>query len=248
MVKKRQVSQAELPGVWKRRLLVDEFGNEDPASRVYWIQSARLCGDIRQHLMHSALADLASNSGAPLIDAFAGELIETGGLFRWVPMLSYREPNGPPDEGRLSWIDGDLREDGVHKDYREDWVRIGTACSDDFALVLSDPGGDRMSSMLRVGQFLFHARQPSSQGGAKPEFSLFELLPEGPRVVLSTAEASGAMCPSAEFADEARQTIRVSNWGQPEDDGELWHIETMEGVAAHGVVGLGLPSGGRTQS
>jgi hypothetical protein len=221
--------------------LVDEAGNEDPESRVYWIQSASLCGDIRQHLLNSTLADLTVNGGLPLMDAFAGELIETGGVFRWEPALSYRAPDGPPDEGRLSWIGDNLREDGVHKNYREHWVRIASASGQDYALALRQPCTGRESFMLRVGPFLFYARQPSNRSDHEAEFSLFEVLPEGARLVLSTAESGQATYPRAEFADETRQTVRVSHWGDPEGRGERWHIATIEG-AAHQIAGPSLPS------
>jgi hypothetical protein len=240
MAKNGHVLQAELPGVWKRSLLIDEAGNEDPASRVYWVQSATLCGDIRQHIVSSTLADLSANGGLPLMDAFAGELIEAGGAFRWEPSLSYREPSGPPDEGRLSWIGGDLLEDGVHKNYRELWVRIAQSSGKDYALVLRNPGSGRCL-VLKVGRFLFYARQNSAHPRDKAEFSLFELLPEGARLVLSTAESGQAMYPRIDFVDTSRRTVRISHWGELQGAGEIWHVETIEG-AAHELAGLDLPS------
>jgi hypothetical protein len=236
MTNDRPVSLAELPGVWKRMMLVDALGNEDLESQVYWIQSSTLCGDIRKHLRHSTLADLSSNGGAPMIDAFAGELIETDGVFRWEPSLSYRDRNGPPDEGRLSWMGADLHEEGVHSAYRERWVRIAAASEHDFALALRHPHDDRQGWVLKVGSFLFFARQaaglPSTAPAENAEFSLFEALPEGPRLVLSTVEADGATCPLVEFADDTRRTIRLSE--QAGGVSEIWHIAAIEG-AAHAI-------------
>jgi len=232
----RLVSRADLPGVWKRIMLVDEIGNQDMESQVYWIQSSRLCGDIRKHLRHSTLADLSANAGAPMIDAFAGELIETDGAFRWEPSLSYRERIGPPDEGRLSWMGEDLHEEGVHSAYRERWVRIAPASEHDFALALRHPEADRQARLLTVGRFLFFARQavgaPSGAPAENAEFSLFDVMPEGPRLVLSTVEADRAMCPFVEFADDARRTVRLSHWAdQAGGAGELWHIVAIERAA-----------------
>lgn len=246
MAKSRHVSLAELSGVWKRSLLIDEAGKKDTESRVFWLQSAKLCGDIRQHLLSSALADLSWNDGLPFIDAFAGELIEISGVFRWEPALSYRGPSGPPDEGRLSWIGKDLREDGVHKNYVEHWVRIARASRKDYALAMRNQGSGRCV-VLKIGRFLFYSRQRSGRPSDKAEFSLFELLPEGARLVLSTAESGQAIYPRLEFADADRQTVRISHWGEPEGAGEIWHVEIVEG-AMRELAGPSFPSIERTLS
>ena len=226
----------DLPGVWKRTMLVDEIGNEDAESHVYWVQCSTLCGDIRKHLRQSSLADLRPNGGAPMLDAFAGELIEADGVFRWSPSLSYRERSGPPDEGRLSWVDEDLYEEGVHMAYRERWARIAAASEADFALALRRPEDDRQGWVLKVGRFLFFARQSAGTGLAssagQAEFSLFELPPEGPRLVLSTAQPEQATCPFVEFADDARRTVRLSAWEERSNRaGDLWHIVAIERAA-----------------
>ena len=224
MTHARLVTRAELPGVWKRSMLVDEVGNEDFESQVYWIQSSRLCGDIRRHLRHSTLADLSANGGAAMMDAFAGELIEMGGVFRWEPSLSYRDRKGPADEGRLSWMGEDLHEEGVHRAYRERWGRISPASEHDFALALRQPECGRNGWVLRVGRFLFLARDFAGSPSAAPEFSLFEISPEGPRLILSTVEA--ATCPSVEFADDARRMVRLADHAG--NVGELWHVAAIE--------------------
>lgn len=236
MTNGKRVSRSELPGVWKRIMLVDELGAEDLVSEVYWIQSATLCGDIRKHLRQSTLADLSLNAGAPMLDAFAGELIETDGAFRWEPALSYRDQTGLPDEGRLSWVGDDLLEEGVHIAYLERWVRVAPATDRDFALTFRHPDDGRQGWVLRVGRFLFLSRQAArSSTGTRHEFSLFEMLPEGPRLVLSTVKANRAICPRVEFADPERRTLRLSPWaGRASGTGELWHITAIEG-AAHAI-------------
>ena len=226
------VSRAELPGVWKRTMLVDEVGNEDAESEVYWLQSSRLCGDIRKHLRHSTMADLSANGGAPMMDAFAGELIETDGVFAWKPSLSYRQPNGQPDEGRLSWIGEDLDEHGVHSAYVERWVRIVPASPHDFALALRHPDGERQGWVMKVGPFLFFAREVAPAAEGKTEFSLFDIAPDAPRLVLSTAAPDEAMCPWVAFADDERRTVRLSPWAERAGRvGEIWHVAAIEGSA-----------------
>jgi hypothetical protein len=236
MTNRERVSRSELPGVWKRIMLVDELGTEDLESQVYWIQSATLCGDIRKHLRQSTLADLSLNGGAPMVDAFAGELIETDAAFRWEPLLSYRDQDRLPDEGRLSWVGDDLLEEGVHRAYLERWARVATAAEHDFALALRRPEDDCQGWVLRIGRFLFVARQTArSSAGAPDEFSLFEMLPEGPHLVLSTVATNRATCPRVEFADAERRTVRLSHWAERASGvGELWHIAAIEG-AAHAI-------------
>ncbi len=234
MTNDKLVSREDLPGVWKRIMLLDELGDEDMDSQVYWLQSSSLCGDIREHRRHSTLADLSSNGGAPMIDAFAGELIQTPDAFRWEPSLSFRDRAGPPDEGRLSWIGADLYEDGVHSAYRERWARIAPASEHDFALALRHAEDGRQGWLLRVGRFLFFARQLATPSGAATgrhaEFSLFELLPDGPRPVLATGGIDRAACPNVEFADAARRTVLLSYPAEGAGAArELWRVAAMEG-------------------
>jgi hypothetical protein len=183
------------------------------------------------------MADLFSNGGASRMDAFAGKLIEMDGVFCWEPSLSYREPSTSPDKGRLSWIGEDLLEEGVHSAYRERWVRIAPASPNDFALALRHPEDSRQGWVLRVGSYLFFACQPagSPQGSAAgdAEFSLFEMLPDAPRLVLSTVKTGEVTIPSVAFANPAQCTVRLSRSGQPDGAAAhgLWNIAAIEGAA-----------------
>jgi hypothetical protein len=229
MRREELVSRDDLSGVWKRTLLIDGAGNRDDVSEVYWVQSGALCGDIRLHLRHTALADLAVNDGAPFLEAFAGHLSEVAGTFRWQPSIcSFREER-PPDEGRLSWVGDELREDGVHVAYEERWQRIETSSTSDFALELQHPEKDVRGFVLQVGTYVFHGRGGSGAADSETEFSLFETGTDGPRLVLSTIDSAAATCPAVEFGGAEAQTVQLT-LRAPLEDGppQRWRVTSLE--------------------
>jgi hypothetical protein len=233
MTSENPVSRKDIMGVWRRVVLVDGMGNEDRESAVYWVQAPRLCGDIRQHRRVATLGGPPSDADLPFIDAFAGNLIETESGFRWEPALRRRDPGGPPDEGRLSWMGADLREVGVHLDYVEQWTRIAQVGPGSFALSLQDPDRGSLAYVLNIGVYLFYAyvSNQTERRGAKihSEFSLFEMLPDGPRPLLSTAAPEQAICPYVEFADRERRTVWLSNGTSGDGKNrELWLVSAVE--------------------
>jgi hypothetical protein len=229
MATDKLASRTELSGVWKRVLLVDEVGVEDRQSEVYWVQSRKLCGDIRLHLLHSTLADLKSTGDASRVEAFAGHLLGSEGDFRWQPSLRSWRDIGPPDEGRLSWIGDDLHEDGIHRAYTERWERIAVPTDDDFAVELHHPTDNALSVLLRVGTFVFYARgvPTESAGGSEAEFSLFEMQPDGMRLVLSTVDSESATRPVIEVPDNEAGAASVRSL--PHRDGSAAHRRQSQG-------------------
>jgi hypothetical protein len=140
------VRLADLPGVWRRGLLVTPDGSRDEVSDVYWLQSHLICGDIRRE-------------GAPAaMRAFAGRLTERDGVFRWNRTLSSFPLDGPPDDGRLIWQGEVIREDGVHSPYWEIWIRVAVPRPGDFAAELFDPRRGRRGFFLSIGGFVFWGR------------------------------------------------------------------------------------------
>ena len=220
-------------GVWRRVVLVDGMGNEDRESAAYWVQAPRLCGDIRQHRRVSTLVGSLSDADLPLVDAFAGHLTDTESGFRWEPALKRRDHDGPPDEGRLSWMGADLREVGVHLDYVEQWTRVAQVGPGSFGLSLQDPDRGSLAYVLKIGVYLFYAyvsgQSERQRAEIHSEFSLFEMLPDGLRLVLSTAAPEQAICPYVEFADRERRKVWLSR-GPPGDgrDRELWFVRAVE--------------------
>jgi hypothetical protein len=233
MVGNRPVLRADLPGVWRRVVLVDGAGSEDRESVVYWIQSISLCGDIRLHRRISTLVGSLGEADLPCADAFVGNLVDAQGIFRWEPDRSWRAHQGPPDEGRLTWVGDDLEERGVHLAYSERWTRIAGMTPGQFAVRLHDPESLRVAYVLNVGAFVFFAVDdaPAAPGGAREgsEFSLFEVTRDGARTVLSTAEPVRAFCPRVEFQDETRRAAWLLSISAAEHRrGNLWLVGAME--------------------
>jgi hypothetical protein len=160
----------DLPGVWRRDILVGPDGRRDEASAVYWLQGLTLYGDIRQ--------ESGAEDQGWRMTAFAGRLSERGGVFRWERTLVTPPADGPPDYGRLVWeqepetgADGILREDGVHVSYWEIWHRIAGPSADDFAAELFEPVEGRRGFLVTIGGFVFFGVS-AAPGGGTPAFAL----------------------------------------------------------------------------
>ena len=164
----RAVQLGDLAGVWKRTLLVEADGTRDETSIVYWLQLGSLCGDIRLP---------ASGSGAGAM-AFAGCLTERDGVFRWTPELATGIPaNADPDEGRLRWEGGILREDGARRPYLEHWECAARPSADDYALRFHSDPLCLDGYLIRIADFAFYACQP--EDGSPPCFALIRERDEG---------------------------------------------------------------------
>lgn len=148
---------ADLPGIWRRSLLVTADGMRDEVSPVYWLQSANLYGDIR--LDSGDRSDVA-----PAMRGFAGRLGERDGIFRWVRTIASFPLDGPPDDGRLCWQGSVLREDGVHSPYLELWVRVALPVPGDYAAELIDPESGRLGYLLSLGGFRYFGRGGKADG------------------------------------------------------------------------------------
>jgi hypothetical protein len=164
------VAIMDLPGVWRRDILVEPDGRRDEASAVYWLQALTLYGDIR--------LEGGTEDEARRMTAFAGRLSERDGVFRWERTLLTPPADGPPDDGRLVWdrepetgAGGILREDGVHAPYWETWRRIAAPSADDFAAELFEPVEGRRGFLVTIGGFAFFGVSAAS-GGGMPAFAL----------------------------------------------------------------------------
>jgi hypothetical protein len=158
-------------------LIVLPDGHRDDRSAVYWLQSDTLCGDIR--------CDTATGD----VTAFAGRLKQSDDVFCWQRELANGYDGAPPDEGRLAWHDGGLRETGVHSPYVEHWTRIAMPQTGDYAVSLTHAASNRSAFLLRLGGFLFHARG----GGSGAAVSLWRAAAADWNPVL----ACGGVAPQA---------------------------------------------------
>jgi hypothetical protein len=161
---RHEVAMTDLPGVWRRDILVEPDRRRDEASAVYWLQAVTLYGDIRQ--------EGGAEDQAERMTAFAGRLSERDGVFRWERTLVTSPADGPPDDGRLVWerepeagAGGVLREDGVHASYWETWRRVAVPSADDFAAELFELVEGRRGFLVTIGGFAFFAVSAAPGGG-----------------------------------------------------------------------------------
>jgi hypothetical protein len=124
-------------GVWRRTLLRDAQGREDRATRVFWMQTARLHVDIRvpadrpdvggatglddDALTRDALIALARQQG------FAGiTQVERGEpeVCTWQRQIDFSAPTDARDIGTMRFVSPDVvLEDGIDAHYHERWER-----------------------------------------------------------------------------------------------------------------------------
>ena len=125
------MTPVDVQGHWRRNWLRAP-GFEDSATRVHWVQAGPFCADIRVPLIRPMLgaASLSAMSGPDLAlllsaEGFAGQTSFVGDVCTWARQWNWRGFPCPADVGAL-WFDdqGCLIEDGVHSDYREEWVRV----------------------------------------------------------------------------------------------------------------------------
>ena len=125
------VTEADIQGHWRRNWL-RASGFEDGTTRVHWVQSGPWCADIRVPLIRPPpdAGSLSAMSGADLAlllsaEGFAGRTSLAGDVCTWARQWNWRGFPCPVDAGAL-WFDDRCRliEDGIHADYREEWVRV----------------------------------------------------------------------------------------------------------------------------
>ena len=113
------VSLASLTGTWRRRWIRWPDGRHDAITSVWWVQAGRYFADLRLP---------APGDATHSAEGFAGELVESHGIFHWRRDLDLN-PTGKPDVGRLRYVDASRREiieEGIEEPYVELWERIGS--------------------------------------------------------------------------------------------------------------------------
>jgi hypothetical protein len=208
------VRLADLPGVWRRGLLVTPDGLRDDASDVYWLQSHLICGDIRREGTPAALR------------AFAGRLTERDGVFRWNRTLSSFPLAGPPDDGRLIWQGEVIREDGVHSPYWEIWIRVAVPRPGDFAAELFDPRHGLHGFFLSIGGFVFWGR---TEAGNACRFDLAGTDPQGAPLALSTGGGAAPGWSDAALSAMRDGVLRLPERGRDGNDTFTdWSVAVLE--------------------
>jgi hypothetical protein len=214
------VTMTDLPGIWRRGVLVTSDGRRDETSDVYWLQGLTLYGDMRRE----------GSVGATRMTAFAGRLSERDGVFRWERTIAAPPPDGPPDDGRLSWQSrsarGDvLRENGVHDAYWETWRRVAPPTPADFAAELFEPTTARRGYLLAMGGLTFFGVSATPDGGGAA-FLLRGVTPDGDAIALSTGSSGWTAEMSIGPPGDAIRITETDSQGAA--FARDWHIAALE--------------------
>jgi hypothetical protein len=168
---------AEMPGMWRRSLLIQADGVHDFTSQVRWLQAKALFVDLRQgaalpdFLQLRCLNDLTLADCTQLArqEGFAGRLRFDGDCFEWLRLIDFQPRSFHADAGRLWWEEEILIEAGRDTAYVEHWMRDPTVVTRPLvALRLRDFASGVGGLIVQVGTVFMFARdrQVSLPAGA----------------------------------------------------------------------------------
>jgi hypothetical protein len=161
---------AELPGMWRRALIIRADGTRDFTSQVRWLQAQSLYVDLRQgasqpdSLHLHCLDDLTLQDCVLLAaqEGFAGRLGFDGDCFEWRRLIDFQPPGPFVDAGRLWWEEELLIETGRDVPYVEHWMRDPTVVTRPLAAVqLRDRHTGVMALAVQAGTVFMFARARS---------------------------------------------------------------------------------------
>jgi hypothetical protein len=168
---------AEMPGMWRRSLLIQADGVHDSTSQVRWLQARTLFVDLRQgpalpDFLHlRCLNDLTPEDCTQLArqEGFAGRLGFDGDCFEWLRLIDFQPRSLRADAGRLWWEGELLIEAGRDVPYVEHWMHDPTVVTRPLAaLRLRDVEAGVAALVVQVGTVFMFARdrQVSLPAGA----------------------------------------------------------------------------------
>jgi hypothetical protein len=158
---------SEMPGMWRRALLVHADGARDATSQVRWLQAQTLFVDLRQaaelpdFLKLRCLNDLSAEDCAQLAlqEGFAGRFGFDGDCFEWLRLIDFQPKGQLADAGRLWWEEEILMEAGRDVPYVEHWQRDPTVVTRPLAaLRLRDPQANTTAIAIQLGTVFMYAR------------------------------------------------------------------------------------------
>jgi hypothetical protein len=157
----------QMPGMWRRALIIHADGTRDSTTQVRWLQAPTLFVDLRQsaglpEFLHvRALDDLAQGDCALLAlqEGFAGRLGFDGDCFEWRRLIDFQPTSAGADAGRLWWEDETLIEAGRDVPYVEHWLRDPVATGSPAALLLRDPEVGVAAVAVQLGSVFMFARE-----------------------------------------------------------------------------------------
>jgi hypothetical protein len=158
---------SEMPGMWRRSLIIQADGVHDTTSQVRWLQARTLFVDLRQpaalpdFLQLRCLNDLTLKDCMQLArqEGFAGRLGFDGDCFEWLRLIDFQPRSLRADAGRLWWEDALLIEAGRDVAYVEHWMPDPTVVTRPLAaLRLRDAAAGVTALVVQVGTVFMFAR------------------------------------------------------------------------------------------
>jgi hypothetical protein len=156
-----------LTGVWVRKALWLEGAEPDYSTRVFYVQTPTLFGDIRipesrpdtsnvislDDLHDTELKKLATQEG------FAGYVEIADDVVTWQREIDFQPPAEIPDVGRCTVDKQYMIETGIHSDYSEKWQRIADGNGQFLAMQIAGNEGELANQILVVaGDHFLYAR------------------------------------------------------------------------------------------
>lgn len=158
---------SEMPGMWRRSLIIQPDGSRDSSTQVRWLQGGSLFVDLRQgaalpDFLHlRCLNDLTPEDCALLAlqEGFAGRFGFDGECFEWLRLIDFQPTGAVADAGQLWWEEEILIETGRDVPYVEHWLRDPTVVTRPLAaLLLREPQTGVTALALQVGTVFMFAR------------------------------------------------------------------------------------------
>jgi len=156
-----------LTGVWERKALWIEGAEPDYSTRVFYVQTPTLYGDIRIPESRTdvpnanSFEDLADNQLEELAvqEGFAGHVETVDDVVTWHREIDFQPPSEIPDVGRCRVDKPYMIETGIHIDYSEKWLRIDDG-NGQFLAMHSDGDGSEIADQILVvaGNHFLYAR------------------------------------------------------------------------------------------
>jgi hypothetical protein len=165
-MKHKAARLGDMPGMWRRALIIHADGSRDFTTQVRWLQSHSLFVDLRQgaalpDFLHlRCLNDLTPQDCTELAgqEGFAGRFGVDGECFEWQRWIDF-QPVGRADAGRLWWEEEILVEAGRDVPYIEHWMRDPTVVTRPLAAVrLRDLQTGVAALAVQVGTVFMFAR------------------------------------------------------------------------------------------
>ena len=158
---------SEMPGMWRRSLIIHADGARDATTQVRWLQAKSLFVDLRQGAALPdfpnlrCLDDLTIEECTQLAaqEGFAGRFGFDGDCFEWLRLIDFQPRSPSADAGRLWWEDGILIEAGRDVAYVEHWMHDPTVLTRPLAaLQLREVESGGAALAVQVGTVFMFAR------------------------------------------------------------------------------------------